>query len=99
MYAYQKNDEDLALELAVAISKTSANELLCKKINAICCNIQLAKVEEILVPLTLAVESGGASLDLSRVAEFMSRVKQQERMGITGSASSSIGAVSSALGP
>ncbi|KAF9539524.1 hypothetical protein EC957_005322 [Mortierella hygrophila] len=38
-------------------------------------------------------------LDLSRVAGFMSRVKQQEGMGITGSASSSSGAVPSALGP
>lgn len=99
VYAYQKNDEELALELAEAKSKTSANELLCKKVIAICCNIPLDKVDEMLVPLTLAVESDGASLDLSRVAGFMSRVKQQEGMGITGSASSSSGAVPSALGP
>lgn len=99
VYAYQKNDEELALELAEAKSKTSANELLCKKVIAICCNIPLDKVDEMLVPLTLAVESDGASLDLSRVAGFMSRVKQQEGMGITGSASSSSGVVPSALGP
>ncbi|KAF9123484.1 transcriptional regulator swi6, partial [Mortierella sp. GBA39] len=43
VYAYQKNDEELALELAEAKSKTSANELLCKKVIAICCNIQLDK--------------------------------------------------------
>ncbi|KAF9152438.1 transcriptional regulator swi6 [Linnemannia schmuckeri] len=98
VYAYQKNDEELALELAEAKSKTSANELLCKKVIAICCNIPLDKVDEMLVPLTLAVESDGASLDLSRVAGFMSRVKQQEGMGITASTSSS-SAVPSALGP
>lgn len=98
VYAYQKNDEELAMELAEAKSKTSANELLCKKVIAICCNIPLDKVDEMLVPLTLAVESDGASLDLSRVAGFMSRVKQQEGMGI-GSSSSSSGPVPSALGP
>ncbi|KAF8941518.1 transcriptional regulator swi6 [Haplosporangium gracile] len=99
VHAYQKNDEELALELAEAKSKTSANELLCKKVIAICCNIPLDKVDEMLVPLTLAVESDGASLDLSRVAGFMSRVKQQEGMGITASTSSSSGTVPSALGP
>jgi hypothetical protein len=98
VYAYQKNDEELAMELAEAKAKTSANELLCKKVIAICCNIPLDKVDEMLVPLTLAVESDGASLDLSRVAGFMSRVKQQEGMGITSSGSSS-GPVPSALGP
>ncbi|KAF9090451.1 transcriptional regulator swi6 [Mortierella sp. AD031] len=97
VYAYQKNDEELAVELAEAKSKTSANELLCKKVIAICCNIPLDKVDEMLVPLTLAVESDGASLDLSRVAGFMSRVKQQEGRGI--SSPSSSGAVPSALGP
>ncbi|KAF9121377.1 transcriptional regulator swi6 [Mortierella sp. 14UC] len=97
VYAYQKNDEELAVELAEAKSKTSANELLCKKVIAICCNIPLDKVDDMLVPLTLAVESDGASLDLSRVAGFMSRVKQQEGMGI-GTASSS-GAVPAVLRP
>jgi len=109
VYAYQKNDEELAIELAEAKSKTSANELLCKKVIAICCNIPLDKVDDMLVPLTLAVESDGASLDLSRVAGFMSRVKQQEGMGIsasTAAASSSSSSLSamgagtpSALGP
>ncbi|KAG0275631.1 transcriptional regulator swi6 [Linnemannia gamsii] len=98
VYAYQKNDEELEMELAEAKSKTSANELLCKKVIAICCNIPLDKVDEMLVPLTLAVESDGASLDLSRVAGFMSRVKQQEGMGITSLGSSS-GPMPSALGP
>ncbi|KAF9904319.1 transcriptional regulator swi6 [Linnemannia zychae] len=96
VYAYQKNDEELAMELAEAKSKTSANELLCKKVIAICCNIPLDKVDDMLVPLTLAVESDGASLDLSRVAGFMSRVKQQEGMGIGASSS---GTVPAALGP
>ncbi|KAG0259598.1 transcriptional regulator swi6 [Mortierella polycephala] len=80
VYAYQMNDDELSRELEDAQSKTSTNELLCKKVIAICCNIPLDKVDDMLVPLTLAVESDGASLDLSRVAGFMSRVKQQEGM-------------------
>ncbi|KAF8929185.1 transcriptional regulator swi6 [Dissophora ornata] len=78
VYAYQKNDEELSRELAETRSKTSANELLCRKVIAICCKIPLDKVDEMVAPLTAAVESDGASLDLTRVAAFMSRVKQQE---------------------
>ncbi|KAI7824727.1 hypothetical protein BC939DRAFT_483959 [Gamsiella multidivaricata] len=85
VYAYQKNDEELSRELAETRSKTSANELLCKKVIAICCNIPLERVDDMLVPLTLAVESDGASLDLSRVAGFMSRVKQQEALAASAS--------------
>ncbi|KAF9438624.1 transcriptional regulator swi6 [Entomortierella beljakovae] len=86
VYAYQKIDEELSQELAETSSKTCANELLCKKVIAICCNIPLEKVDDMLVPLTLAVESDGASLDLSRVAGFMSRVKQQEAMTLAATA-------------
>ncbi|KAG0319349.1 transcriptional regulator swi6 [Dissophora globulifera] len=78
VFAYQRNDEELSLELAETRSKTSASELLCKKVIAICCKIPLEKVDDMLVPLTAAVESDGASLDLSRVASFMTRVKKQE---------------------
>ncbi|GJJ78956.1 regulatory protein SWI6 [Entomortierella parvispora] len=78
--AYQKVQEELTQELAEAKSKSSANELLCKRVISICCSIPLESVDDMLVPLTLAVESEGAGLDLSRVAGFMSRVKQQEGM-------------------
>ncbi|KAF9358601.1 transcriptional regulator swi6 [Mortierella sp. NVP85] len=88
IYAYQKNDEELARELAESQNKTSANELLCKKVIAICCKIPLDKVDDMLIPLTLAVESDGASLDLARVAGFMTRVKQQEAMAAAASAAS-----------
>lgn len=86
IYAYERNDEELSRELADSQSKTSANELLCKKVIAICCKIPLDKVDDMLIPLTLAVESDGASLDLTRVAGFMSRVKQQEAMASAASA-------------
>ncbi|KAF9583875.1 transcriptional regulator swi6 [Lunasporangiospora selenospora] len=92
VHAYQKNDEELSQELLEMRGKSSAKELQCKKVIAICCNIPLEKVDELLVPLTLAVESDGASLDLTRVAGFMSRVKQQEGMAL---ASSTTGAPTS----
>ncbi|KAG0044756.1 transcriptional regulator swi6 [Gryganskiella cystojenkinii] len=91
--AYQRNHEELVQEVAEAKSKSSANELLCKRVISICCSIPLEQVDEMLIPLTLAVESEGAGLDLSRVAGFMSRVKQQEGM-----ASSNI-ATTTSMGP
>ncbi|KAG0235554.1 hypothetical protein B0O80DRAFT_450319 [Mortierella sp. GBAus27b] len=90
--AYQKNEEELSRELTESQSKTSANELLCKKVIAICCKIPLDKVDDMLIPLTLAVESDGASLDLARVAGFMSRVKQQEAMASAASAATAAAA-------
>jgi len=84
--AYQKIQEELMQELAEAKSKSSANELLCKRVISICCSIPLENVDDMLVPLTLAVESEGAGLDLSRVAGFMSRVKQQEGMASSNTA-------------
>ncbi|KAG0198909.1 transcriptional regulator swi6 [Mortierella sp. GBA30] len=78
VHAYRKHDEELSRELADTRSQTSANELQYKKVIAYCCKIPLDKVDDMVVPLTLAVESDGAGLDLSRVAGFMSRVKQQE---------------------
>ncbi|KAF9314915.1 transcriptional regulator swi6 [Podila horticola] len=92
VYAYQRNDEELTQELAEIKGKSPAKELQCKKVIAICCDIPLEKVDDLLGPLTLAVESDGASLDLSRVAGFMSRVKQQEGMASAGTADSGMGA-------
>lgn len=91
VYAYQKNDEELAQELAEIKGKSPAKELQCKKVIAICCDIPLEKVDDLLGPLTQAVESDGASLDLSRVAGFMSRVKQQEGMASSSSIGGGIG--------
>ncbi|KAF9945718.1 transcriptional regulator swi6 [Mortierella alpina] len=78
--AYRRHDEEFSRELAEAKSQTSANELQYKKVIAYCCKIPLDKVDDMVQPLTLAVESDGAGLDLTRVAGFMSRVKQQEAM-------------------
>ncbi|KAF9348236.1 transcriptional regulator swi6 [Mortierella sp. AD094] len=81
--AYEQNEKELAQELAVVKDQSLDRELQCRKVISICCNIPLEKVDEMLVPLTLAVESDGASLDLSRVAGFMSKVKKQDAIAST----------------
>ncbi|KAG0020023.1 transcriptional regulator swi6 [Entomortierella chlamydospora] len=81
--AYEQNEKELAQEFAVAKDQSLERELQCRKVISICCNIPLEKVDEMLVPLTLAVESDGASLDLSRVAGFMSKVKKQDAVAST----------------
>ncbi|KAF9430377.1 transcriptional regulator swi6 [Podila epigama] len=96
VYAYRKNDEELVHELAEIKAKSPAKELQCKKVIAICCDIPLEKVDDLLGPLTQAVESDGASLDLSRVAGFMSRVKQQEGMASSSDPSHALPAALSA---
>lgn len=80
--AYEQNSKELAQELVDIKDRSLDKELQCRKVISICCNIPLEKVDEMLVPLTLAVESDGASLDLSRVAGFMSKVKQQDGVAL-----------------
>lgn len=76
--AYEQNEKELAEELTEIKGQSLEKEQQCRKVISICCNIPLDKVDEMLVPLTLTVESDGASLDLPRVAGFMTKVKQQE---------------------
>ncbi|KAF9929872.1 transcriptional regulator swi6 [Linnemannia zychae] len=78
IHAYEQQSKELTNELVEIKDKSLDKELQCRKVISICCSIPLEKVDEMLVPLTLAVESDGASLDLSRVAGFMSKVKQQD---------------------
>ncbi|KAF8976957.1 transcriptional regulator swi6 [Entomortierella lignicola] len=80
--AYEQNEKELAQELEAIKDGWLDKELQCRKVISICCNIPLEKVDEMLTPLTQAVESDGAGLDLSRVAEFMSRVKRQDATGL-----------------
>jgi hypothetical protein len=78
IHAYEQHSKELSNELVEIKDRSLDKELQCRKVISICCSIPLEKVDEMLVPLTLAVESDGASLDLSRVAGFMSKVKQQD---------------------
>ncbi|KAG0293665.1 transcriptional regulator swi6 [Dissophora globulifera] len=82
--AYEQNENELSKELVEIKDQSLDKELQCRKVISICCNIPLEKVDEMLVPLTQAVESDGSNLDLSRVAGFMSKVKQQDAIASTG---------------
>ncbi|KAI7829515.1 hypothetical protein BC939DRAFT_420304 [Gamsiella multidivaricata] len=96
--AYEQNEKELAQELVEITGQSMDKELQCRKVISVCCNIPLDKVDEMLVPLTLAVESDGASLDLSRVAGFMSKVKQQDAIAATGAGSGTNTAVRTRAG-
>ncbi|KAF9919088.1 transcriptional regulator swi6 [Lobosporangium transversale] len=85
--AYEQNEKELAQELESIKDQSLDKELQCRKVISVCCNIPIEKVDEMLVPLTLAVESDGASLDLSRVAGFMSKAKQQDAVALAQKAS------------
>ncbi|KAF9946046.1 transcriptional regulator swi6 [Mortierella alpina] len=81
--AYEQNEKELSKELTEIKDQSLDKELQCRKVISICCNIPLENVDDMLMPLTQAVESDGASLDLSRVAGFMSKVKQQDGIAST----------------
>ncbi|KAF9968460.1 transcriptional regulator swi6 [Mortierella alpina] len=81
--AYEQNEKELSKELTEIKDQSLDKELQCRKVISICCNIPLENVDDMLIPLTQAVESDGASLDLSRVAGFMSKVKQQDGIAST----------------
>ncbi|KAK3842788.1 MAG: hypothetical protein J3R72DRAFT_442426 [Linnemannia gamsii] len=104
IHAYEQHSKELSNELVEIKDKSLDKELQCRKVISICCSIPLEKVDEMLVPLTLAVESDGASLDLSRVAGFMSKVKQQDGIASI-AAATAVGGIggkgdgASAIGP
>lgn len=91
IHAYEQHSKELSNELVEIKDKSLDKELQCRKVISICCSIPLEKVDEMLVPLTLAVESDGASLDLSRVAGFMSKVKQQDGIASIAAAAAAVG--------
>ncbi|KAF9092675.1 transcriptional regulator swi6 [Mortierella sp. AD031] len=91
IHAYEQHSKELANELVEIKDRSLDKELQCRKVISICCSIPLEKVDEMLVPLTLAVESDGAGLDLSRVAGFMSKVKQQDGIASISAAAGATG--------
>ena len=73
-------EQQLREELLTLKSSRSTMEQQCKRIIAQCCNIPIEGVETVLSPLLHAVESDDSLADISEVAAFMSRVKQQDLM-------------------
>jgi regulatory protein SWI6 len=71
-------ESQLRNEIIQLRAESGSQELHCKKIIAACCNVPIESVQGLIGPLLNAIESDEDPMDMSQVAAFMSRVKQQE---------------------
>ncbi|KAI8984788.1 hypothetical protein BDF20DRAFT_986628 [Mycotypha africana] len=79
--AYKKNDEALQHEIQNLQHEYMERELQCKRLIAACCNLPLEKIDDLVEPLTLAIESDPPDLDLARVIGFMEKIRRQGAFG------------------
>ncbi|KAG1501372.1 hypothetical protein G6F46_003375 [Rhizopus delemar] len=75
--AYKINDELLKKEIKEIQDQFAEKETQCKRLIAACCNLPIEKIDDLVEPLTLAIESDPPDLDLARVIGFMDKVKRQ----------------------
>ncbi|KAK4517328.1 uncharacterized protein ATC70_000663 [Mucor velutinosus] len=75
--AYRTNDEALRSEIKKLQSDYVAKEMECKRLIAACCNLPIDKIDDLVEPLTLAIESDPPDLDLARVIGFMDKIRRQ----------------------
>lgn len=61
--------------LAKLQGASAEKEFLCKKIVALCTNVPIDKVEDLLENLVIAVESESQVIDIGRVSGFMQKVR------------------------
>lgn len=75
--AYERNNAMLEGSVAGLRAETMEKEMQCKRLIAACCGLALDKVDELVEPLTLAIESDPPDLDLARVIGFMEKIRRQ----------------------
>ncbi|KAI7902939.1 uncharacterized protein BX663DRAFT_508947 [Cokeromyces recurvatus] len=75
--AYTANDLALQQEIHKIEAQFVERELQCKRLIAACCNLPIDKIDELVEPLTLAIESDPPDLDLARVIGFMDKIRRQ----------------------
>ncbi|KAL0145733.1 apses-type HTH transcription regulator [Mucor lusitanicus] len=75
--AYRTNDEALRNEIEKLQNDYVAKETECKRLIAACCNLPIDKIDDLVEPLTLAIESDPPDLDLARVIGFMDKIRRQ----------------------
>ena len=75
--SYTQNDQDLRTELQGLKAQSAEKELQCKRLIAACCNLPIEKIDDLVEPLTLAIESDPPDLDLARVIGFMEKIRRQ----------------------
>ncbi|KAG0175528.1 transcriptional regulator swi6 [Apophysomyces sp. BC1015] len=87
--AYTKNGEELCSEVERLRTQSAEKEMQCKRLIAACCNLPIEKIDELVEPLTLAIESDPPDLDLARVVGFMEKIRRQGAFTDASSTSSS----------
>lgn len=75
--AYTTNDVELKKEIKKLEDQFSEKEMQCKRLIAACCNLPIDKIDDLVEPLTLAIESDPPDLDLARVIGFMDKIRRQ----------------------
>ncbi|GAN08259.1 apses-domain-containing protein [Mucor ambiguus] len=75
--AYRTNDEALRNEIEKLQNDYVTKEMECKRLIAACCNLPIDKIDDLVEPLTLAIESDPPDLDLARVIGFMDKIRRQ----------------------
>ena len=75
--AYTANDLELKRETTQLEDQFFEKEMQCKRLIAACCNLPIDKIDDLVEPLTLAIESDPPDLDLARVIGFMDKIRRQ----------------------
>lgn len=75
--AYTANDQELQKEIKELEEQFVEKEMQCKRLIAACCNLPIEKIDDLVEPLTLAIESDPPDLDLARVIGFMDKIRRQ----------------------
>lgn len=71
-----KTIEKLKLELELSNIKAKQKEMEYRRLIAASCNLPIEKVDGLIGPLTLAIESDPPDLDMARVIGFMERLRR-----------------------
>jgi DNA repair exonuclease SbcCD ATPase subunit len=69
----ENRERSIRQELMIVRGNSGSIENKCKKIIAMCCNIQLDLVDEFVQPLLDAMSSDDSELNVEQVAEFMNQ--------------------------
>jgi uncharacterized membrane protein len=69
----ENREKSIRQELVIVRGNSGSIENKCKKIIAMCCNIQLDLVDEFVQPLLDAMSSDDSELNVEQVAEFMNQ--------------------------
>ncbi|KAI8361774.1 ankyrin repeat-containing domain protein [Choanephora cucurbitarum] len=75
--AYEANNKALDQEIMEIEHQYTEKEMQCKRLIAACCNLPIDKIDDLVEPLTLAIESDPPDLDLARVIGFMDKIRRQ----------------------